>query len=535
MNGAYFDDTGSVMIVTAYRCLFLAAVCIAFVQTNAADWRADLAELIAAEPGAARDELTAAVTSAAPDWREVADAIETLEFPPVDEYGPVLGTTVCIDDVERPWVLYVPASYDQAAPMPLLVRLHGGVSRADVIDDPIAYVEESNELLDLDARGWLGLYPFGQADATWWDEVGMANIRNLVRTVKRRYNVDDDRVYMAGFSDGGSAAFLHAMVDPTDYAAFVALNGHMGVGSLDGDLPTYAPNFYNAPVYAVTTFDDSLYPSAKMRGSIEMAVEAGGDITYRELPGGHDFMDYAESELPGIYEFLDGNPRDRFPDMIVWEAAVPELGRCRWFSVDRVLPVEAAEWHTDYNTVMVDDRKTIGFIHDDGFGSPGVKVTKVLEDTAAEDIGLAEGDVLVGADGAAIEDIDDLNAWKETISRGDDMTLTVEREGETLTLEGKLPEPQNYFVFKREVPSAKAAVTYADNCIDVKGSRLGACTVYVHPDMIDLGKNLVITVDGETVFDARVEPDVGYMLANFLENRDRKTLYVAEVKVNAEQ
>jgi predicted esterase len=523
------------MIVTAYRCLFLIAVCAAFVQTSAADWRADLTELIAAEPGAARDDLTAAVTAAAPGWREVADAIETLEFPPADEYGPVLGTTVCIDDVDRPWVLYVPASYDPVAPTLLLVWLHGGVSRAEIEDDPIASVEEGNELLDLDGRSWLGLYPFGQDGATWWDEVGMANIRNLVRTVKRRYNVDDDRVYMAGFSDGGSAAFLHAMVDPTDYAAFVALNGHMGVGSIDGDLPTYAPNFYNVPVYAVTTFDDSLYPSAKMRGSIEMAVEAGGDITYRELPGEHDFMDYAESELPGIYDFLDGNPRDRFPERIVWEAAVPEFGRCRWFSVDRVLPVETAEWHTDYNTVMVDDRKTIGFIPDYDFKGAGVKVTKVLEDTAAEDIGLAEGDVLVGADGAEIGDMDDLNVWKETISRGDDITLTVEREGEILTLEGKLPEPQNYFVFKREVPSAKAVVTYADNRIEVKGSRLGAFTVYVHPEMVDLGRNLVIAVDGETVFDARVEPDVGYLLANFLENRDRRTLYVAEVKVNLEQ
>jgi pimeloyl-ACP methyl ester carboxylesterase len=491
--------------------------------------------LIAAEPGAARDELTAAVTAAAPDWREVAEAIETLEFPPAGEYGPVLGTTVCVDDVERPWVLYVPASYDAAATTPLLVWLHGGVSRAEIVDDPIAYVEESSEQLDLDARGWLVLYPFGQDGATWWDEVGMANVRNLVSTVKHGYNVDDDRVYMAGFSDGGSAAFLHAMVDPTDYAAFVALNGHMGVGSLDGDLPTYAPNFYNAPVYAVTTFDDSLYPSAKMRGSIEMAVGAGGNITYRELPGEHDFDDYAKNELSVIYEFLDGNPRDRFPDRIVWEAAVPEFGRCRWFSVDRILPVEAAEWHADYNTIMVDDRKTIGFIADYDFEGAGVKVTKVLEDTAAEDIGLAEGDVLVGADGVAIEGIDDLNAWKETISRGDDITLTVEREGETLPLEGKLPEPQNYFVFKREVPSAKAVVTYADNRIDVKGSRLGAFTVYVHPEMVDLDRNLVIAVDRETVFDARVEPDVGYMLANFLENRDRKTLYVGEVKVNPEQ
>ncbi len=82
-------------------------------------------------------------------------------------------------------------------------------------------------------------------------------------------------MWLGGFSDGASAAFLYGMVAPNDYAAFVALNGHMGVGSLDGNLPTYAPNLANTPVYAVTTFDDPLYPARVMRRTIEMAREAG--------------------------------------------------------------------------------------------------------------------------------------------------------------------------------------------------------------------------------------------------------------------
>jgi len=39
-------------------------------------------------------------------------------------------------------------------------------------------------------------------------------------------------------------------------------------------------------------------------------------------------------------------------------------------------------------------------------------------------------------------------------------------------------------------------------------------------------------VNGETVFDGRVTPDVGFLLRNFLETRDRRLLYVAEIPVS---
>ena len=56
-------------------------------------------------------------------------------------------------------------------------------------------------------------------------------------------------------------------------------------------------------------------------------------------------------------------------------------------------------------------------------------------------------------------------------------------------------------------------------------------SVYVHPDMFRLEEEVVITVNGEEVFRETVEPDLGFMLEQFLENRDRKLLYVAKISV----
>ena len=68
----------------------------------------------------------------------------------------------------------------------------------------------------------------------------------------------------------------------------------------------------------------------------------------------------------------------------------------------------------------------------------------------------------------------------------------------------------------------------------VEASLLGALRILVHPDMFRLDQNVVVTVNGKVVRDAPVTPDVGFLLRNFLENRDRRLLYVAEIPVTLE-
>lgn len=47
--------------------------------------------------------------------------------------------------------------------------------------------------------------------------------------------------------------------------------------------------------------------------------------------------------------------------------------------------------------------------------------------------------------------------------------------------------------------------------------------------MFRLDQDIVITVNGQTARNTRPKPDLGFMLRNFLENRDGKLLYVAEI------
>ncbi|MCK4410105.1 MAG: PDZ domain-containing protein, partial [Candidatus Eisenbacteria sp.] len=256
------------------------------------------------------------------------------------------------------------------------------------------------------------------------------------------------------------------------------------------------------------------------------------DIYYRELPGEHDFDDVRD-ELPAVARFLERHPRDPFPSRIVWETGSADFGECRWLAIDRITTDEPAPWHGDHNVALTDDRVTIGFQPDYEFEGPGVLVGVLSDgDYPARNVGLRAGDVIVKADAARLDSLPQLDEWKATVERGDAFEMTVLRDGGEVVLRGELPEAAGYFIFKRDVPSAMVRAGLAANRIEVEASRVGAFRILVHPDMVVLDQNLVIVADGEVVFDELVEPDLEFLIDNYLKNRDRNLLYVTEVVVD---
>lgn len=500
------------------------------VSASAEDWREDVAALLAAGGEAEQDILVADIVAADPGFREVIAAIRAIEFPDVEGRGEfLLRDTLCLDGKTRPWVLYIPESYDPTMLTPLIVVPHGGVGSALLPKNPIGYATWGGFPTLGREHGYLMVFPMGQYGATWWDKVGMGNIENLVRTVKREFNVDDDRVYMGGFSDGASASFLHAMARPNDYAAFVALNGHMGVGSMDGGASIYPVNLSNTAIYATTTDNDHLYPTRKMAPTIELAREAGADIVYRQLEGIHDF-DFHPAEMPLIAEFLDQQRRDPAPAEFVWEAAITKYCRYHWFVINGIDSGETAEWHEEYNVKLLGERVILGFTWGESEGG-GIEVAYVFDYTVAADMGLEKGDIVIKSGDYDIANPDDFAAWMVTLSRGDEFETTVLRDDVEMELAGQLPDPAEYGLFVYDKPSARVNVSYADNRIDVEGSRLTAFKVLINPGLIDLEQNLIIDVDGATVFDEPVSADIEYLLRDFLKNRDRKEIYINEIRV----
>jgi polyhydroxybutyrate depolymerase len=111
--------------------------------------------------------------------------------------------------------VHVPASYDPARPLPLVIALHGhGGSPSEF--------EIASDLSSLsEASGFVVAYPAGVGGA-WRAFAGSDDVRflrELVARLQARASIDRRRVYVTGFSAGGGMAHRAACEAADVFAA----------------------------------------------------------------------------------------------------------------------------------------------------------------------------------------------------------------------------------------------------------------------------------------------------------------------------
>ena len=454
------------------------------------------------------------------------------KFEQPDSTGIFLQKENAINDtLIAPYFIHIPKNYDHTKSAQLLVYLHGGVGRKDFIEDFKEYVPQITALFpDEVTNNWFFLFPQGNHYTMWWDLVGMENIKTQIRNMKENYNIDYDKIYMTGFSDGGSASFHFALTDPNLFAAFYPLNGNIVVGTRVTGKPAYIANLQNRHTRSVNTDEDGLYPSAGMRLLMELSLQAGADLLYKEYWGiGHSF-DYAEEDIPIMVKDINNHARNIFGSKIYWEYSSPEFNRCDWLEITGLDTLESPkEWQKEYNVKMENKRIQFGFYHDDKFEGTGIKVRNVIEASTSDSMGLKKDDIVIEMDGKAVENIEKLSELKTFKKRGDNVSLTVLREDKEVELTGKFPEVEFNDAFSYDLPSGAVKSKYWGNHFEIETSRVDELAIYIHPDMVNLRNPVTVNINGKEVFNEHIKIDREFMVENFLKNFDRKALWVNKI------
>ena len=234
-------------------------------------------------------------------------------------------------------VLEVPPEYVPSRSWPLRVTLHGGVGRPA----PRAGDEPARPLANrIPGAPELVLHPRAWAQSEWWTAGQVENILTLLDTVKRRYNVDESRVYLTGISDGGTGAYFLAMRQATPWAACLPLNGHPSVlanPDVGADGQLYPANLANCPLRIVNGGRDRLYPAASVAPLVEMFKHGGIPLEFQVYEAaGHDTSWWPE-ERARFEAFLAARPRQAHPARVSWETErVDRYNRFRWVVIDRL-------------------------------------------------------------------------------------------------------------------------------------------------------------------------------------------------------
>jgi hypothetical protein len=235
------------------------------------------------------------------------------------------------DGIEHNFAVNIPPSYDPLRRYQVRFQLHGGVAaRSD--NAPL----NNGEIGALAGAEQIYVIPYAWENAPWWGNDQILNLEAILDSLKRTYNVDENRVVLSGVSDGATGAYFFAMRDTTPFASFLPLNGFIMVLSLfpseEGRI--FPNNIHNKPLFVVNGGKDPLYPTSYVEPFTRHMITGGVEIDYHPQPGGAHNTHWWP-EIRDVYErFVSDHPRDPNPGKLTWEAADLTQRRAHWLVID---------------------------------------------------------------------------------------------------------------------------------------------------------------------------------------------------------
>src|SRR4051812_44355082 len=244
----------------------------------------------------------------------------------------------------------VPERYDPAQQYQVRVQLHGGVMMREA-GAPRGRGGRGGGRGGGPLEGAEQIYvlPAAWRDAPWWSRAQLENLDAILDSVKRAYNVDENRVVLSGVSDGATGLYYVAMRDTTPFASFLPLNGFLMVlanDQLSIDAELFPTNLLNKPFFAVNGGQDPLYPIRNVQPFVDHLQASGVTFEFHPRPeAGHNTAWWPEMKEP-FETFVRSHPRDPLPATLTWEATDRDLpSRAHWLIIDRVRAAAAGDAH----------------------------------------------------------------------------------------------------------------------------------------------------------------------------------------------
>ncbi len=177
------------------------------------------------------------------------------------------------------------------------------------------------------------LVAFPQASGMWWSDESEELVRLLVDEILERFNVDTNRVYLAGFSNGGTGTFIYAARWADRLAAAVSLEGAGKRVGFGVSLPSPG-GVGRLPFLFVHGDRDRIIDVEASRESVKALRRENRDarVELQVLPGrDHDVMLGTDDGL--TLAFLEQHRRDPFQREVAFSLDNLRSPRRYWLEV----------------------------------------------------------------------------------------------------------------------------------------------------------------------------------------------------------
>jgi len=171
----------------------------------------------------------------------------------------IYESTIFHDGIDREYIVYIPESYDGTFSVPLLLNFHGfGESASEFMEyaDMRSLAESKTFILVypqgicLEGASHWNACPKGGNNKSDNDDFGF--IESIIYEISSKYNLDMERIYAAGYSNGGMMAYGLANYKSDLIAAIASVSGAM--------LDCIGPSSHPMPVVHFHGTSDAILP-----------------------------------------------------------------------------------------------------------------------------------------------------------------------------------------------------------------------------------------------------------------------------------
>ena len=204
-----------------------------------------------------------------------------------------------------PYAVFVPSSYDNSQPAPLIVSLHGLGRSHD-------WLMGYHGLLDqAEANGYIVVTPLGYIRRGWYgsrelDDMQDAqrseqDVMNVLQLMRDEFSVDSNRIYLWGHSMGGAGTYHIAAKYPD---IFAGLGVAAPAPEADAPMNNILNNIKHLPIFVLQGDEDAAVPVERTRAWVAKMQELGMQHVYVEIPGG-DHSLLISQDAVNMQKFVD--------------------------------------------------------------------------------------------------------------------------------------------------------------------------------------------------------------------------------------
>jgi len=206
----------------------------------------------------------------------------------------------CLDGKERALGVHLPENINKSRKCPVVLWLHGGVNgtRQNRGAEVAHYFAKES-----DSLGFIFASPSGERSATWFDNIGIDNIKKSLQIIKKNYRIDTSRIVIAGVSDGGTGAYMAAILYSEYFTRFAVLSGSFELPAILG-YPLTASAMKGKKWLIAHGGKDHLYSGNDLQKWVSNMKGQSVDIEFRYFPEAPHGLDYMPSLRDSLLNFF---------------------------------------------------------------------------------------------------------------------------------------------------------------------------------------------------------------------------------------